>query len=83
MVPKRAKMKEKMCPYWYTVEKLKPHGKRLSIWQSNPALHYSSKVGGAIIALSDKKEVEIRLTAAIERYKKKFPGLLSEEEVKQ
>ena len=72
-----------MCSYWYTVEKLKQDGKRQNNGQSNPALHYSSKVGGAIIALSDKKEVEIRLTAAIERYKKKFPGLLSEEEVKQ
>ncbi|ROV54488.1 hypothetical protein [Neisseria chenwenguii] len=76
-------MKEKMCPYWYTVEKLKPYGKRLTVWESNPVLHYSEAVGGAIIALKNEAEVEIRLTAAIERYKKKYPGLLSEEEVKQ
>ncbi|SAY50900.1 Uncharacterised protein [Neisseria weaveri] len=83
MVPSRAKMKEKMCPYWYTVEKMKPYGKRLIIWQANGALHYSSKIGGATIALQDEREVERRLDAAIGRYKKKFPGLLSEEEVKQ
>lgn len=76
-------MKEKMCPYWYTVENIKPYGKRLTIWQSNPVLHYSHNVGGAVIALADEDEVAIRLAAAIERYQKKFPGLLSEEEVKQ
>lgn len=76
-------MKTEMCPYWYTVKKILPYGSRLDVWKSNPVTHYSERVGGATIALQDKVEVKKRLSLAIERYKQKFPGLLSEKEVKQ
>ena len=83
MVSARAKVKEKMCPYWYTVEPLKPYGKKLNIWQSNPVSHYSERIGGAIIALQNAVEVDIRLAQAIARYREKYPGMLSLTEVKQ
>lgn len=76
-------MKEKMCPYWYTVETLRPCGKKLNIWKANPVSHYSERIGGAVIALRDKTEVEIRLAVAIARYREKFPGMLNLTEVTQ
>lgn len=76
-------MKEKMCPYWYTVETLKPYGKKLNIWQASPVLHYSERIGGAIIALKDEAEADSRLAEAIARYREKYPGMLSLKEIKQ
>ena len=76
-------MKEITSPYYYTVERLKPHGKKLDVWESDAWRGYAVRVGGTIAAIPDKEQVNKRIDAAIAFYKKKYPGILSLEEVKQ